>query len=329
MKKIISRLPESFVREAKYYLTIGSITFAGLLVMQIARWINAQNIEQTSDGIVWFTAPSLYFLSLPIAFLFWIYALRDVHRFTLSFSLPACIASVIGFMLASGLDLKEHHALVIIFSLLGCLAGCFTFISWQAFRHYAFRDERMTCVAIIGMFASGMYCVMDSYMWERMAYSAALSSKFVLELLGLDMDIGVYKRIKLYPATVLSSDNFTIMVYQPCSGLEGIFLFIFLLSLVLLLDWKMFLNLRLIETYLIGFIFMYVANILRIVSLFTLGHNANAPDASPLMASMKGLPMHIFHSFVGQLYYILAFMVFTHVLYAYVALGKKPDTALQ
>ena len=306
-----------------YYLKIISVPATGLCVLLSLKMLARGYIDPFGDrpwdGNAFILPPALYFLSLPVTFAFWIYALRDTHRFTLSFSPSACLLSMVGFLLAASLDIKTYHVAVVIAAMIGCVAGVFIFVNWREFCRYAFRDERMTCVALIGITASACYSLMDKYMWQKMAFSAAQSSGVMLQILGIDADTRVQRERNNEMSTVLSSDWFTILVYQPCSGLEGIFLFTFLLSIVILLDWKLLKKIHLIETYLIGFIYMYLANVLRITSLFVLGYFSHAPDASPLLASMQGLPLHIFHSFIGQIYYILAFMLFSYLLYAYTA----------
>lgn len=317
----------AFLRTAQYYLTAGSFMLAGLMLTQIFQWMTVDIPKLSSDGITWFTPPVIYLLSLPPIFLFWIYRLHEHHAFTLTFSPIFAILSVVSFVIANSMDMKTSHMAITALTLLGCIAGGFVFINWREFKRYAFRNERITCVALLGASASGIYSLMDKYMWQKMAYSAAQGSQWVLEIFDLGTKVGIAKQPDNVLATMLTSDNFSLFVYQPCSGLEGIFLFIFLLSIVLLMDWPMLQRIDLIETYLIGFIFMYAANILRIVSLFLLGHFAHAPDASPLLASMRGLPIHIFHSFVGQIYYIFAFMIFTHLLYAYITPDEKIKNA--
>ncbi len=312
----------AFYSAAKYYLTIGSIMLSGLLLLQIMQWLNMPTLKLSSDDILWFTAPSLYFLSFPIAFLFLIYALREKKRFAISFSPVACAVSVVCFMLSAGLNIKTYHSAVAILSFSGCVAGAFVFINFREFITQALVDKRQSSVALIGASASAIYSIMDNYLWQRISYSSANTSQWLLELMNMEMKSGVHKNGKELAAT-LYSDYFTLIVYRPCSGLEGIFLFIFLLSIAVLFDWKILKRIKLIETYLIGFIFMYLGNVLRIVSLFLLGHFAHAPDASPQLAYMRGLPSHIFHSFIGQIYYVIIFMIFAKLLYSYVS--KKPE----
>ncbi len=320
LKKII---PPSLL----YHLKLISVPMVGLCILLAIKLIVRGYIDPFVEDRPWegdwfILPPALYFFSLPVVFAFWIYALRDDHRFAKTFSIAACLLSAASFMLAIGLDMKEHEAIVIGSTLIGCIAGCFIFINYKEFYRHAFRDERITCVAIIGACTSTMYGLMDHYLWERMAYSAAKSSQWLLELFPIDVLAGITKEGEKI-ITIIASSNFKILVYRGCSGLEGIFLFVFLLSVAVLLDWKNLKRIHLIETYLTGFIFMYLANVLRLVSLFLLGHFSHAPDASPLLASMRGLPIHVFHSFIGQIYYILVFILFAHLLYAYVTPEKK------
>jgi len=323
-------MPPSLGPGLPYYLRVGFVPVMGLIVLLALKWIERGYIQPFEDdgGIDFVPAPVIYLLSLPAGFLFWLYALREEKHFALSFSPIAALLSAAGFIIAASLKMTTHHWEITACALAACIAGCFIFISFKEFYRHAFRDQCKALIALIAMGSSAAYSAMDYHMWQRMAFSAASSSKWLLEIFGIDITASVTKHKGQHSAATLTSENFTILVYQPCSGLEGIFLFTFLLSIVILLDWKLFKGIHFIETYLIGFIFMYLANVLRISSLFVFGHIAHAPDASPLLASMQGMPVHIFHSFIGQIYYLLVFMVFAYILYAFVTPSKPSDKVI-
>lgn len=311
------------MKQARYYLTITSFMLAGLVCLQLWQWTILPKVEISSDDIAWFTPPAIYFLSLPAAFIFWIHSLNDEQVFILRFSRLLAVISASSYLGAAWIDLATHAELVIGLTLLGCLAGAFVFIPFRQFMRHAFRDRRRAIIALLAASSSALYKLSDFYLWKRMCFSAAIASNDILQTLGIDVRVVVGMNRASESAITMVSDHFSLNVYRPCSGLEAIYLFVFLFSIVAMLDWKIIKKINLIETYLIGFIYMYVVNLLRIISLFILGHFANAPDASPFIASMRGLPVHIFHSYVGQIYYFLAFMVFSTLLYAYITPARN------
>ncbi len=304
----------------RYYLTIGNVPIMGILMLIILKWvargcINPENCVPIGE-YSYFSSPGVYLLSIPGAFIFWVYSLRDHVVLSLQPSIPTALLSMVCFMIAASLDIKTYMAAAIITGAAGSVIGCFAYLDCRKFCRHAFAERRRTIVAMIGTGSSAAYALCDRLLWEKMCQATAASCEWLLRTLGYTISVGVTMDDSKQAAT-LTSEYFTVIVYKACSGIEGVFLFTFLLSLVLLMDWKLLKKLHLIETYLIGFIFMYGMNVLRITSLFLVGHYAYMPNASPLMASMQGFPLHAFHSAVGQVYYFLAFMLFSSVMYLF------------
>src|SRR5258706_13246147 len=104
---------------------------------------------------------------------------------------------------------------------------------------------------------------------------------------------------------MLGSANFAVQLQPPCSGLEGIFLFMFLLSGMILLDWQWFKRFRLLDIYLVAIVFMFFVNALRITVYVIIGHWANAPDAGEFAQSLGDLPLAMFHSLAGGVLYLI------------------------
>ena len=134
---------------------------------------------------------------------------------------------------------------------------------------------------------------------------------------GVDVGQGnlrIYDTLHPIKMMVLSK-YFVVEVYRTCSGLEGMSLFIFLLSIIFLLDWRIFRQVRILEIYLIGILYMFFINAVRIASVFSVGYHAWDPAASGFAKSLRGAPIELFHSFVGHIYYLTAFAIFAAIMY--------------
>jgi len=249
-------------------------------------------------------------LSVPCVFLLWLRIIGRDHKFIPVFSPVACICSFIGFIAAAGLDINKYPLLVLFYATAGTIAGLFIFIRFDDFCHYAFRQQRLTIIALLAASMSAIYSASDMFLWKQICLSTAMTAHWILDTFGMNVHATIDRHISNFPAVSLSSQYFNIQVLQGCSGLEGIFLFLFLLSAIILFDWEFFKNIPFFETYFIGFIYMFLVNTLRIVTLFLIGHLAWMPGASPWMASMRGLPLQVFHSVLGEIYYFIAFVIF-------------------
>ena len=266
--------------------------------------------------------PNGFFWSVPSIFVFWLRLIRQDHVITERFSLLACALSFTGFIAAAGLDPNKYPLLATAFTALGTFAGLCIFIRARDFFHYGFRERDLTLIGLLGMSVSALYHLSDTFLWQRMCISAAICTRWLLELLGLHVYTTMGSQAGK-PSVFVHSDYFHIQIFQPCSGIEGIFIFIFLLSSILLLDWKLFKHVRLIELYLIGFIYMFAMNILRIATLFLVGHYTSSPTAPAWMADYKDLAVILFHSYIGVVYYLFAFAAFAEILYKFAKNTEK------
>ncbi len=59
-----------------------------------------------------------------------------------------------------------------------------------------------------------------------------------------------------YSFPELALDHFTVIIYPGCSGMEGVFIFCFLFSVILLLDWHLFSKWHVFEIYAWGMMYM-------------------------------------------------------------------------
>src|SRR5262249_26340809 len=115
-------------------------------------------------------------------------------------------------------------------------------------------------------------------------------------------------------------------LYPACSGLEGVFLFYFLLAAMMLIDWRLFSSRRVLAYFLIAFIYMFFLNAFRITALFMVGDCAWRPDASAFAVSFRDWPLMMFHDWVGWLVYLSAFLLFAAIVY--LRLMRTPKVAV-
>ena len=303
-----------------FYIKVCAYPLMGLLTMLGIAWLNRGWIDPYSvnkPALFFIILPVTYYLSIPIAFSIWLYAIREHHYFnTRYFNGALCLCVMVCFMVATGGNWHIYPHIDTVFGLLAVLGGCFIFVHPKAFFRHAFFDRRLATVAVIGVTASATYTLLEYELWQTLCLSAARACQKLLALFDIETSISLV-RMRWNVPVLLSSQQFNILVYQPCSGFEGIFLFIFLLSALLMIDWKMLRILPITELYMIGIIYMHGMNVLRIFSLFLLGYYANAPDAPPWLARQKDVAVDVLHSYIGQIYYIIAFMLFSYIMYRY------------
>lgn len=299
------------------HLRVGIFAIAGLASLFALKYYAGTYIP----GKDFIPSPVVYLISVPLGLILWVRAIRHYSsEFDRPLSPGFAVVSIACYVAASLLDAKAHSTYMVLSAFIGCIAGTFVFINWKTFLRYAFKDRELAGIALLAISTSAVYTLFDHYLWEQIAHSAAVSSHWIMDTLGFELN-ALVETTRGKRTVTLETVNFSIRVFKPCSGLEGIFMFMFLLSAIILMDWPMFKRMHFTETYLLGFIYMYGVNVLRIVSLFLFGHFAEAPDASPFMASMRGVSVDIFHSYIGQVYYFCAFLLFAFVLYC--RMGKR------
>jgi exosortase/archaeosortase family protein len=277
---------------------------------------------------------------IPVCFMLW---LRIAQRQTMAIYKPLsvimCCTSIIAFASLMYIPFKWRLEVEV----LGILAGCFAMVSVRECALQLIRDIKLTLVLLVGMFPAIMYFKIQEHLWTKVCHATAHVVDFILQrLIGLHVYVYESQRPVMYrlirhhyrngeikittkkiPAgdkiVTMQSDTFGIKLFPACSGMEGVFLFMFLLSCVLLIDWQIFKKRSVIDLYLMGFIYMFMVNAIRISGLFVFGHYAWQPDASHAMQLSRGVPIHVFHTWVGWVIYLVAFFIFVSILYKYTA----------
>jgi exosortase/archaeosortase family protein len=106
---------------------------------------------------------------------------------------------------------------------------------------------------------------------------------------------------------LLSVDNFKAYIDSPCSGIEGLTLFIFLNLLIFVLDHKEINKIRSAATLLVGLLGIYGLNILRVYFVYVFGVLYNPKFA-----------IHIYHTNAGWILFILYFIIYWLIIYYYI-----------
>ncbi len=93
-------------------------------------------------------------------------------------------------------------------------------------------------------------------------------------------------------------------IYAPCSGIEGMWLFVLLFTVLVLTQYKNVNKKKVLFLYLIGIIGAFLLNILRTFCIFVIGSFTSREFA-----------LGIFHSNVGWILFTLYFLIFTQLTY--------------
>lgn len=288
-----------------------SVPLTGLGAMIISSWIIRGSIIPTAYRFSFFAMPVKYLITIPFAFLAWVHSTEHTRPLTLRFSLPILLLSMTLFMLASSFAHKHgyrSYSLALGFG--GTVVGLGTFIPMREVWSRIKEDWRLTALALCAASLATLYILFRQEFWKQLCRSTGWIVYHVMNAMGADVSIKVK-----HSTTILYSTYFRANIHPACSGIDGISIFFFLLSMVIMFDWQLFKRLALLETFLIGFIYMFFVNALRITSLFAVGYHSWKPDASPMIKALRGTPQELFHSYIGMIYYLIGFCLFAAVLY--------------
>lgn len=263
----------------------------------------------------------LKFVSLPIAMVFWWMFMQKQGYGVLRFSklfFGVCLAFY-------GLLVWQHESVQVrwIGVIGGMLAGYFVWVDGRAFLACAYKEKRAAVLGLFMALASAGYAFSNEFLWQEMAHSTAVIIEQMIHLLGMDHAVGYNDK-----RTIMIANGYLRMgIYDGCSGMEGVFLFSFLLSAVLLMDWKFLKSVPLINLFLLGFVFMFLVNMLRIFVLFLLYDLAANPASGALGEFAQGWPKEMAHSTAGWIFYFAAFCIYVWQLYRYVISLRKAEAA--
>ena len=218
------------------------------------------------------------------------------------------------------LSLKFPHSILVIGLLGSCLLllilGFLATLKFSEVLAYIRRKNTAAIYVLIALVSLLNYPLILKYFWKEASRLTALSVYYVYHLFGVDL----YTR--LTPVSFnLSGGGFAIKIIMGCSGLEGIFFFIFAFSLMQLLgkrglDWKV------AGAYLVGSLFLFFLNTLRISVFYLLGIQFERLSLGRLG---KSVIEGDFHNHLGWILYLLGIIIF---VIGYRKIENRPDEAI-
>ncbi len=208
----------------------------------------------------------------------------------------------------------------------GVVAGFLASVPLRTFFQHLRHYPRAVAVTMVAVIIPHAYWSLNLPAWVHLSGTTAGMVRGILWLCGFPTKtftqetLGKDGQLIDYWAIVSSSD-FTVQIGYWCSGLEGVTLFIFLLSLFVLIDWGLFSKVRhLWAIFVVTIPFVLVVNALRITGLFLYAewyisqHNRKTAIWATVGA---------FHSNIGWIIYSVAFALFLPLVYRWARRAAK------
>lgn len=168
----------------------------------------------------------------------------------------------------------------------------------------AFVDPVRTGFCVAGLFLYRIFVPCREMLWPHLSGPTTAAVRAILEATGLSFLPSGPDRIW--------HENIKVFIAPACSGLEGVFLFGSMFSMLMALDYKRFGAGRIMAGYAAGAIWMLALNVVRITAivLVAVGMTDPAdPDASGRFVR------EMFHLNSGWIMYLTGAMVFVGVYY--------------
>jgi len=115
-------------------------------------------------------------------------------------------------------------------------------------------------------------------------------------------------------APILSAGGFSAKIFAPCSGIEGMTLFITLFVVMMMIEWRFINKTKAFSLLLLGTMGAFAVNILRVYALFQVGI-----IVSPEFA------IGFFHSNAGWILFSLYFIGFEFFTYNWMRKGEVKE----
>ena len=288
------------------FRVVSAIT-AGLLVVFLFRW--AVTGSMLGQQALWFlTIPGLLY-----AFLFKF----DKENDLLYHGVPArgVVIAGSGFLLA----LCTSGIFQTIVLAVWVVAAMFTFIHYHEFRRLVLRHVFVSVAALAGALSGMFYYIVQLTVWKWFAAATANTVFFLLSAaiphmmvfakghrpppppapvphLGYRVHVMVPRRVFVHPAPpphpvpavhdsipdfmAVASDHFALTISAVNNVTTGIFLFLLLFSVELVLSGRQLLPKRMLEIVAAGIVLIFMTNALTMTLYFYLGNMAMAPGSS-------------------------------------------------
>ncbi len=209
-----------------------------------------------------------------------------------------------------GNSLSYHLLIFVWYLLILCFSLSLFFFVFGSKTVFGFLGKYKTDVLgslLISYLFIGTYFLL-SKIW---IYLSAFVGKSIYYLLNI-----FYENVRYSPASyiegvlesapVIGVGKFNALIVKECAGIEGIALFLFLFTIVVLIDHKQLNFVRVLFLYLLGIIGMIILNIFRIFILILIGVEYSG-----------GFAVGVAHSNLGWILFGLFFFVFLYIFYGW------------
>lgn len=166
----------------------------------------------------------------------------------------------------------------------------------------AFSKEIFFCLLISLFLDFGIFQVWK--LWPFFSGGVLYSVRFLLSLSFSDVIFS--------PPYTLTLNNFSVAIQQACSGLDSLFMFTALYTLIGFTEQKTLSFRKYLSLFPLALLGMYIVNILRVYLLILIG-----ATISPTLA------LKLFHTYAGMILFLLYFGLFWRLSYKFLQKGKS------
>lgn len=210
------------------------------------------------------------------------------------------------------LSLRFPHEILVVLLLLGCLVVlAFSFLSTikpSEIMNYIKKRNSAAIYSLIALISLFNYPMILKVFWRQASFLTAKSVYYFYQLFGINL------KFSLTPVSFnLSGSGFAIKIIMGCSGLEGIFFFVFAFSLIQLIG-KKNIDKNVLLAYGVGSVFLFLLNTLRISSFYFLGIQL---EKMAIDRTGKNLIEGAFHNHLGWILYLLGIIIFVRIYRKY------------
>ncbi len=218
------------------------------------------------------------------------------------------------------LDLFQHHALLfsILWNVIGmsmAAAALLTFTDFVQFGRIILLFKKEWALSLI---FSSLFLGVSPFLkasWQPLSYYVGKTAKFFLSL--------------TYSGTFFNTETFfigvrefAVYILQPCSGAEGIRLFVFLFTALIIADWKRIRKGPMVLLYLTGITIMFFANVVRIYLILLLGYEVYKKFGHQLAYKIV---LDYFHTNFGWIFYMVIFLIFMRLTYPFLTRTSQKE----
>lgn len=261
---------------------------------------------------------------LGIAVLFWLY--HQHSPFTLSFqkrgaTFHAVVAGLFALHMlyfdpfTVSASPRVSALLLLSFFAVTLFSSLFVFVPVAQWKERYVVNHRPTLSVLAGILCLTSYPLIVEYYWHSLASMVGSSVTWTLNAIGLDV------RYSMGKSLILQHRELTARLMKPCSGMEGIFLFLFAFTLTWGFDKGRLSLRRRIAAYAAGVLFMFSLNVARIVAFFVFSVSVSH---SALGRGPEQQIIALFHSGVGLAFYLIGIVAFLWAVYRFRPHSPQP-----